>query len=248
MAKLTQPVENVDGFSNTAVPVTLPGLVLGTVGYMSPEQVKAEPVDIRSDQFSLGCVLYELLAGKPPFRRPSAAQTLGAVLQDDPESLADVSPRIPAPVAWLIERLLSKDPEDRYDSTRDLARDLKQILTRLPDLRPSRTAPQPRRSIPRPGFALLLGAAFAAGFIAAAWLPDRAPRPAAIELRAEDKVLASPDASSAPSMTAASRHSHDVATFPPKRARRVISEPRLVDRPCRTLDPRDRLALNTEDL
>src|SRR6185503_15443913 len=73
---------------------TTPGVVVGTVGYMSPEQVRAAAVDIRSDQFSLGCVLYELLTGRAPFQRASAAQTMAAVLEDEPTPLSETNLRV----------------------------------------------------------------------------------------------------------------------------------------------------------
>jgi len=110
---------------------TGPGLVIGTAGYMSPEQVRGEPVDGRSDQFSLGCVLYELLTGHAPFRRPTDPQTMAAVLETEPPPLTHVNVRVPRPVAWIVERCLAKDPHDRYSATADLARDLELTLSRL---------------------------------------------------------------------------------------------------------------------
>jgi len=110
---------------------TTPGVVVGTVGYMSPEQVRAAPVDIRSDQFSLGCVLYELLTGRAPFQRASAAQTMAAVLEDEPAPLSETNLRVPRAIAWLVDRCLAKEAADRYASTRDLARDLELALSRL---------------------------------------------------------------------------------------------------------------------
>ena len=103
------------------------GTVLGTVGYMSPEQARGEPVDFRSDQFSLGSILYEMASGKRAFERPSAAQTLSAIIETEPEPLAASAPRVPTSLVRVIERCLAKDPEDRYGSTRDLARDLAAI-------------------------------------------------------------------------------------------------------------------------
>ncbi|MEO8348388.1 MAG: tetratricopeptide repeat protein, partial [Acidobacteriota bacterium] len=98
--------------------------VAGTVGYMSPEQASAKPVGFQSDQFSLGAVLYELATGARAFRRETPVQTLAAILEDEPEPIASLNPRVPAPFCWIVERCLSKDPEERYASTRDLARDL----------------------------------------------------------------------------------------------------------------------------
>ncbi|MDQ5857123.1 MAG: serine/threonine-protein kinase, partial [Acidobacteriota bacterium] len=100
------------------------GGVAGTVGYMSPEQASAKPVDFQSDQFSLGAVLYELATGARAFRRETPVQTLAAILEAEPEPIASLNPRLPAPFCWIVERCLAKDPEERYASTRDLARDL----------------------------------------------------------------------------------------------------------------------------
>jgi hypothetical protein len=100
------------------------GTVLGTAGYMSPEQASGEPADFRSDQFSLGSILYEMATGKRAFERPTSVQTLSAIIESEPEPLATAAPRLPASLLWVVERCLAKDPEDRYGSTKDLARDL----------------------------------------------------------------------------------------------------------------------------
>ncbi len=161
--------------ATTKPTATTPGLVLGTVGYMSPEQVRGEEVDARSDQFSLGCVLYELLAGAPPFRRPTMAQTLAAVLEAEPAPLTEASQgRTPRPVAWIVERCLAKDPHDRYSSTADLARDLELALSRLSELSLP-AAPVARRRAPSwLRAAVVLAAAAAAGF-GVAWWARREP-------------------------------------------------------------------------
>ena len=101
--------------------------VVGTAGYMSPEQASGQAVDGRSDQFSLGSLLYEALSARRAFRRPSRVETLAAVIREDPEPLSTLCPRAPIPLRWIVERCLSKDPEDRYASTRDLARDLRSV-------------------------------------------------------------------------------------------------------------------------
>jgi len=100
------------------------GTILGTVSYMSPEQASAEPLDFRSDQFAFGSILYEMVSGKRAFHRPTAAQTLSAIIEAEPEPLARVSPSTPTNLLWIVERCLAKDPEERYGSTKDLARDL----------------------------------------------------------------------------------------------------------------------------
>jgi eukaryotic-like serine/threonine-protein kinase len=120
-----------DTRSPTLGVVSEKGVVLGTVAYMSPEQARGAPVDLRSDQFSLGSVLYEMLAGAKPFEAASTPETLAAILRDEPEPLEKRAPNVPAPVRWLVERLLSKDPSERYESTRDLARDLRSVRDHL---------------------------------------------------------------------------------------------------------------------
>ena len=104
-----------------------PGVVMGTVGYMSPEQASGRPVDYRSDQFALGLLIYELVTGKRPFERPTTAQTLAAAIEADPPSLESLRPDVPPHLAAVVRRLLAKNPDERYESTRDLARELKSI-------------------------------------------------------------------------------------------------------------------------
>ena len=133
VAKLLRAGED-NGILTASMPNTLPGFVLGTAGYMSPEQVRAEPVDTRSDQFSFGCVLYELLTGQAPFQRMTAAQTMTAVIEETPPSILDLDPSVPSPVVRVVERCLAKDPDRRYASTRDLACDLE--LAMSPPSRP----------------------------------------------------------------------------------------------------------------
>jgi hypothetical protein len=118
----------VNGDATRALTMTAPGAVVGTVAYMSPEQAQGRQLDCRSDQFSFGLILYELAAGKRAFRRDSAAETMTAIIRDEAEPLP---PAIPAPVRWAIERCLAKDPDQRYDSTRDLYRELRQTRAGL---------------------------------------------------------------------------------------------------------------------
>ena len=107
------------------------GVVLGTLAYMSPEQARGTDVDFRSDQFSLGTLLYEMLAGGKPFEATSVPETLAAIIRDEPEPLEKRAPHVPAPVRWVVERLLAKEASERYDSTRDIVRDLKGLRDHL---------------------------------------------------------------------------------------------------------------------
>ncbi len=125
LAKLTKPE---DSSGATAAPtvskVTEPGTVMGTVAYMSPEQALGRPIDFRSDQFSFGSVLFEMLTGKLAFARASSPETMTAVIREEPEPLEIGAPQSPVPLRWIVERCLAKEPDERYASTRDLARDL----------------------------------------------------------------------------------------------------------------------------
>jgi serine/threonine-protein kinase len=129
-------------------PHTAVGAVLGTAGYMSPEQARGRAVDHRSDQFALGAILYELATARAAFRRDTAAETLGAILADQPVPIASLQPSVPASVRRLIEaRCLAKDPADRYAATSDLARELRDLREHLSEesgSRPPRAEP-PRR-------------------------------------------------------------------------------------------------------
>ncbi|MDX2044080.1 MAG: protein kinase [Acidobacteriota bacterium] len=106
---------------------TKPGTLMGTIGYMSPEQVRGERADAPSDIFSLGCVMLEMLIGERPFARKSNAETMAAILRDDPPLLeaADLPPELDR----IIFRCLEKSPEERFQSARDLAFDLRSMLT-----------------------------------------------------------------------------------------------------------------------
>ena len=119
--------------SPTVSAATEAGVILGTVGYMSPEQALGEPLDFRSDQFSLGSILYEMATGRRAFARPSAPETMAAIIREEPEPLATAAPDSPIPFRWIVERCLAKDHEERYASTRDLARDLARLRDGLTD-------------------------------------------------------------------------------------------------------------------
>jgi Tol biopolymer transport system component len=110
---------------------TRTGFILGTVGYMSPEQAAGRGVDHRSDQFALGAILYEMTTGRRAFAAASVAQTLAAIIERDPEPIGSLRPDSPPPLIWLIERCLAKSPAERYESTRDLARELANLRDRM---------------------------------------------------------------------------------------------------------------------
>jgi serine/threonine protein kinase/tetratricopeptide (TPR) repeat protein len=127
LAKLVRPLNPND----TTLPHTTPGAVFGTVGYMSPEQASGRDTDFRTDHFSLGVILFELLAGHRPFSEPTAAETMAAIIRDPVPPISQVNPSVPPELERVVTRLLSKEPHDRYGSTIDLARDLREIRDML---------------------------------------------------------------------------------------------------------------------
>jgi serine/threonine protein kinase/Tol biopolymer transport system component len=135
LAKLAAPESGELSAMPTQVKAeTVPGTVLGTVAYMSPEQASGLPLDFRSDQFSLGSIIYEMAAGEKPFRKKTAAETMTAIIREEAEPLSRAAPAAPAPYRWIVERCLAKDPDDRYASTRDLARELVDLRDHLSEV------------------------------------------------------------------------------------------------------------------
>jgi len=143
LAQVKVPIEE-DAETATLTPAgTMPGTVLGTMGYMSPEQLRGEPSDARSDIFALGCVLYEMLSGKAAFLRSSTAETTAAILKEELPSLSDSGTTLPIGLERSIRRSLEKSPDARFQSASDLAYNLKSISTDQVVSPP----PQPIRSI-----------------------------------------------------------------------------------------------------
>ena len=99
---------------------TQPGTLMGTVAYMSPEQVRGQTADMRSDIFAFGCVLYEMLMGRRPFHGPTAADTMSAILHESPPALSQSGRERPAELDRLLQHCLQKDPSQRFQSAREL--------------------------------------------------------------------------------------------------------------------------------
>ena len=176
LAKVTAP-EAENTRSPTAMAQTEPGTVMGTVGYMSPEQVRGRPVDKRSDIFSLGSILYEMLAGERAFRGDSPAETMAAIAQKDPPELAESGGRFPMAVERILRHCLEKRPEDRFDTAHDLAFAIETAMgvSSAPGTTVAAAAPAARRKS-RLGW--ILGAAAAAAALAAGLLLGPLLRPA----------------------------------------------------------------------
>ena len=154
--------------------VTEAGTIVGTLNYMSPEQAEATEVDHRSDIFSFGCVLYELITGKKAFDGRSRASVIASILTADPVPLAAAQPLAPPALERVIKRCLAKDPDERWQSARDLCEELKWIAESGLDL-PTSAARRGRKSMA----AVIASAAIGIGALAAAlWLwGSKAPQP-----------------------------------------------------------------------
>jgi len=182
LAKLVEPEPGeASAMPTVAPPETSPGTVLGTVGYMSPEQASGEDLDFRSDQFSLGSIVYEMTTGRKAFQRKTAAETMSAIIREEPEPVARLRPDLPLPVRWILERCLSKDREERYASTRDLARDLASVRDHISEVSSGAesmlAAPgkSKRRVVPAAAALALAAAALVGGALFARALAGKGP-------------------------------------------------------------------------
>jgi Tol biopolymer transport system component/predicted Ser/Thr protein kinase len=148
----------------TATRGTEPGVVMGTLGYMSPEQVKGKPADARSDIFSFGAILYEMLSGQRAFHRDTAAETISAILREDPPDLSTTNQNVPPGLERLVAHCLEKNPEQRFHSAHDLAFDLESV-SGASGARAATPSAAGWHARPRAGSAVLLGAGLAAGVL-----------------------------------------------------------------------------------
>jgi len=171
LAKLTQ-VGQSGAATNlpTVTPGTEPGVVMGTLGYMSPEQVKGRPADARSDIFSFGAILYEMLSGKRAFHADSAGETMAAILKEEPPDLSVTNENISPGLERILRHCLEKNPERRFQSASDIAFALEALSGLPPTSGAARVtaAGPPRRA--RAGMAVAAGLALlAAGLLAGSW-------------------------------------------------------------------------------
>jgi len=121
----------------------MPGMVMGTAAYLSPEQVKGNPADIRTDIWAFGCVLYQMLSGRRPFDSNSVPEILAGILRDDPRDLSVVNPEVPISLVELVNKCLAKDPLQRPQSAQEIALNLKAILSQMRSGTPEAVAAKP---------------------------------------------------------------------------------------------------------
>jgi serine/threonine protein kinase len=134
LAKLTETIDRSpsDAEASTRVLVqTDAGVVMGTSHYMSPEQARGKPVDARSDIWSLGVVMYEMIAGRTPFEGETSTDVIVAITQKEPSPLARFAPNVPAELEWIVMKALRKDRDERYQTVRELITDLRRLKQRL---------------------------------------------------------------------------------------------------------------------
>jgi serine/threonine protein kinase/Tfp pilus assembly protein PilF len=132
LAKLSEPGALATGSEDaTRKALTNPGVVMGTVGYMSPEQAQAKPIDQRSDIFSFGCLLYEAATGRKPFAGDSIIDTLHKIIYEPAPAINDINPSASPDLQRVIRKCLAKEPEKRYQTIRDTANDLEEVLAEM---------------------------------------------------------------------------------------------------------------------
>jgi|SRR5450432_178944 len=145
LAKLTQPDGSVLSEAATMASQTGPGVVMGTVGYMSPEQVKGKPADHRSDVFSFGTILYEMLSGKRAFHGDSSVETMSAILKQDPPELTETNRAVPPALERIVRHCLEKNPDERFQSASDIAFNLSNLSDISGNSTAMRAMKEPRR-------------------------------------------------------------------------------------------------------
>ena len=182
------------------------GRIVGTAAYMSPEQAEGRPLDHRTDLFSLGILLYEMASGERPFRGESVVSVLSSILRDVPRPLAELNPRLPREFTRIVRRCLAKDPDERYQSAKDLRLDLEDLRQELGSSEQSRAAAEGeghraasiRRWAPVAGLVVLAGS-----IGTAAWLCWRSPAPPAgpVVLGHIERLTGDPGVESAPDVS-----------------------------------------------
>src|SRR5574338_119085 len=187
IAKLTEARPASDGGTGTALLQTRPGLVLGTANYMSPEQARGQKVDARSDIWSLGVVLYEMLTGSPPFRGDTPSDCIAAILTADPAPLSSVSSNVPTKLESILQKALRKSVDERYQTIDEMLGELRNVKAKL-EVEGSLSQTEPARDFnigkdkrPRQRLLVILAAAALAALAAACFFFFRAPASSANE-------------------------------------------------------------------
>src|SRR5580692_3087426 len=174
LAKLAQKTGTDSGDITLTSEHTAAGVVMGTASYMAPEQVRGETADPRTDIFAFGAVLYEMLSGVRAFRRDTAAETMTAVLKDDPPELSDPGHQVSSALERIVRRCLEKNPEQRFQSARDLSFALSALSGTESSTLARAAAAAPRRTSLLPWLAALLALVAVA---AVTWFVARRPQP-----------------------------------------------------------------------
>ena len=153
LAKLTEaPIVSADTSKPTLLQIdTDTGMVMGTTAYMSPEQARGLTVDARSDIWSLGVVMYEMVAARPPFEGDTRSDILVAILERQPVSLVDISAEVPESFEWIVAKALTKEPEERYQTAREILSDLRRLKQKL-DLLAAQKHSSPTRRATSEGY------------------------------------------------------------------------------------------------
>ena len=183
LAKVIGPAPEGEHTIQLDMPGTMPGTILGTVGYMSPEQATGKRIDFRSDLFAFGAIIHELTTGKPAFDGETAIDTLSAILHHEPPPVTKSNARAPVQLADIIKRLLAKSADERHSSTRELARELRMLRERV-IAEESGFHKQPPSQPKKPWLAIAGASILAAVLAIAMWLsrepavePTAAPPP-----------------------------------------------------------------------
>jgi Tol biopolymer transport system component len=174
VAKLQRPPSGAETMAGVTRADTDAGQILGTVGYMSPEQVRGEPADQRSDIFSVGSILYELLTGQRAFRRQTAAETMTAILNDDAPDVTGHAGAMAPALERIVRHCLAKHPSQRFQSAHDLALALESLSGVTGGVVPSSAVARKRK--PWVASAAVAGALLSVGMALVAWLRPPAPQ------------------------------------------------------------------------